>query len=92
MTPFSVPSSTKCSIVSGPGTIGSKCIFPFKYEGVTYTGCPVKKAQFAGQFDERWCPTFVDSNGNFDRLDVGVCSESCPSYDYTGKKWFQLIL
>ena len=81
--PFSVSSSTECSIISGPGEIGSKCIFPFKYEGVTYRGCPVKKA-----VNERWCPTLVDSNGNFDPSDVGICSESCPNYDYTGKKWF----
>ena len=82
--PFSVQS---CSIISGPGRIGSKCIFPFKYEGVTYRGCPVKKG-----VNERWCPTSVDSNGNFRSESVGVCSESCPNYDYTGKEWFQLML
>ena len=76
-TPSPTPSSTECFIISGPGTIGSKCIFPFKHKGVTYRACPVKNGQ-------RWCPTKVE-NQIFDPSSVGVCSESCPNYDYKGK-------
>ena len=74
-------SSTECSIISGPGKIGSMCIFPFKHEGVTYRGCPVKKT---GENEERWCPTSVE-NHIFDPSSVGVCSKSCPKYDHRGK-------
>ena len=86
-TPSTVPPPTECTIISGPGTIGSKCIFPFKHEGVTYRGCPVKKSYSfykANYISERWCPTSVE-NQIFDPSSVGVCSESCPNYDYKGK-------
>ena len=73
--------NAKCYIISGPGAIGRKCVFPFKHKGVTYRGCPV-------QDGERWCPTKVE-NQIFDPSSVGVCSESCPKYDHKGKKWFQ---
>ena len=84
-TTSTVPPPTECTIISGPGTIGSKCIFPFKHEGVTYRGCPVKKT---GEIRERWCPTSVE-NLIFDPSSVGVCSESCPNYDPKGKELFQ---
>ena len=61
------------------------CIFPFKHEGVTYRGCPVKKT---GENEERWCPTSVE-NHIFDPSSVGVCSKSCPKYDHRGKWLFQ---
>ena len=57
LTLSSIPSSgstSSCEVVtvSGPDT-GSPCIFPFTFQGVTYTEC-------AEDTDGKWCSTEVD--------------------------------
>ena len=58
---------------------GEKCIFPFKFEGKTYYGCPpdIDDPSKGG-----WCSTKTDSNGN--HLSgygaYGYCRKSCPAH------------
>ena len=81
---FSVK-STECSIISGPGQVGTNCTFPFEFGGTIYNGCALDP-----KTNERWCATSVDKNGKFQPLgyegqgNYGICSESCPKYDHTG--------
>ena len=46
----------KCSTVSGPDA-GARCIFPFKFRGISYNDC---RTQHDGR---KWCATEVDHNG-----------------------------
>ena len=81
---FSVK-STECSIISGPGQVGTNCTFPFEFGGTIYNGCALDP-----KTNERWCATSVDKNGKFQPLgyegqgNYGICLESCPKYDHTG--------
>ena len=86
--------STECSIISGPGQVGTNCTFPFEFGGTIYNGCALDP-----KTNERWCATSVDKNGKFQPLgyegqgNYGICSESCPKYDHTGNLFFiSLIL
>ena len=45
--------------VSG-GTVGVKCVFPFKYNGKEYQGCTVADVSDG----KLWCSTSTDRNGN----------------------------
>ena len=51
--------SQNCFTASDSKDPNAPCVFPFKYDGVTYFGCPVDL------FDKnrRWCSTQVDQNG-----------------------------
>merc|ERR1719234_1338675 len=50
--------STVCSATSGPAS-GSTCIFPFNFDGVSYSGCATTDD------DPRpWCSTKTDANNN----------------------------
>ena len=61
-----------CVTVSG-GTIGVKCVFPFKYINKEYQGCTV-----AGVSDGKlWCSTNTDRNGN--HIGGGGFWGHCPS-------------
>ena len=77
--------STECSIISGPGQVGTNCTFPFEFGGTIYNGCALDP-----KTNERWCATSVDKNGKFQPLgyegqgNYGICLESCPKYDHTG--------
>ena len=85
---FSVK-STECSIISGPGPVGTNCTFPFEFGGTIYNGCALDP-----KTNERWCATSVDKNGKFQPLgyegqgNYGICSESCPKYDHTGNLFY----
>jgi len=57
-TTFPAPNND-CVTVSG-GTVGVKCVFPFKYQGKEYKGCTVADASDG----KLWCSTSTDSNGN----------------------------
>ncbi len=48
------------------------CVFPFNYEGTTYTECTT-----IDNFAIPWCSTEVDSNGKFVRGKWGDCSPGC---------------
>ena len=59
-----------CSL-KPPSTKTSKCIFPFKYLGKTYSECT---------FDddiEPWCATALDMFGNMVEGKKGQCGEDC---------------
>merc|ERR1711970_320281 len=60
-----------CSTVSGPNA-GSKCVFPFKYQGVVHTACT-----YAGGFSQPWCSTKVDYWGRHDERYWGNCDNTC---------------
>merc|ERR1719315_863901 len=64
------PSSSTCSTVSGANT-GSKCVFPFKYQGVVHNACTT-----AGGFSRPWCSTKVDYWGKHDERYWGNCDTS----------------
>ena len=67
-----------CFTVRGGPKVGRKCIFPFKFEGKTYHGCPVFEED-----DMRWCSTEVDSDGNhvLGQNAYGTCAKNCPYHD-----------
>merc|ERR1711915_506 len=56
---------------------GTKCVFPFKYEGVEYYRCTYAASPVP------WCATMVDSNGTVVTNNWGDCSNtalsSCPA-------------
>merc|ERR1712008_465299 len=61
-----------CVTVSG-GTIGVKCVFPFKYNGKEYQGCTVADVSDG----KLWCSTSTDRNGN--HIGGGGFWGHCPS-------------
>ena len=51
---------------------GENCVFPFTYDGRTYSGCTLD-----GGESKLWCATGVDNSGNYvGKYDWGT--ESCP--------------
>ena len=54
------------------------CVFPFKYEGKTYTSCTLD-----GNSGIKWCATSLNSDGTI--LDYGDCSPDCDEDDKQGK-------
>ena len=55
---------------------GTKCIFPFIYNGITLNSCTT-----IGEGDNRpWCSTKVDSRGRHDIIsrNWGYCLPNCP--------------
>jgi len=54
---------------------GPECVFPFKYNGVSYNSC-IKADQ-----PSHWCYTQVDAEGNGVRWKWGNCADDCPKFD-----------
>jgi len=60
---------------TGCGTSkGESCIFPFVYEGTTYTECTTRDNN-----NTLWCPLETDSEGNWvkDKHASGICEPGC---------------
>ena len=59
------------------------CIFPFKFKGEKYFGCP-PDPDVQGR---RWCSTAVDNRGNHitGKGNFGFCEESCPKHKTPSK-------
>jgi len=81
------PGSTTCDVVEGPAK-GSKCVFPFKWGGKTYSECAAWTYGGISQaLGKTWCSTkttldgqHVNGEGNY-----GFCSSTCPlksDYDF----------
>jgi len=70
-----------CYTVGGPNP-GKPCKFPFKWNGKTYSGCPIDTEHKS----KRWCSTKVDSYGNHvtHQSQYGYCSNSCPIHNGGG--------
>lgn len=70
-------SSKICYTVGGPSP-GLPCVFPFRFNGNIYFGCPVDP-------DDRsktWCSTKTDSKGNHisGQNAYGHCALNCPKH------------
>merc|ERR1712227_985034 len=62
-----------CTTASGPA-VGKQCIFPFKFQGVTYSGCA--EWEFGGENQGKsWCSTMVSPSG--EHMD-GNSQAQCP--------------
>merc|ERR1712241_1157547 len=61
--------------VSGPGA-NKPCIFPFRYNGVSYNTCTLVSADE----NKPWCSTLVDENNNHvpGGGHYGECGPKCP--------------
>ena len=68
----------KCLTTSDSKDPRQPCIFPFKFKGTKYNGCP-PYPEVPGR---RWCSTAVDNWGNHvtGRFNFGFCEESCPHH------------
>ena len=68
----------KCLTTSDSKDPRQPCIFPFKFKGTKYNGCP-PDPEVAGR---RWCSTAVDNRGNHitGGNNFGFCEESCPHH------------
>ena len=66
-----------CQTVGGPDPY-RQCVFPFRWNGKTYYGCPIDPDDSS----HRWCSTKVDGYGNHvtGRGKYGYCSRSCPKH------------
>jgi len=57
------------------------CVFPFRYNDVTYTSCTtIDRGQ-------PWCATETDSSGSFVPGRWGYCPQNCPSVCSPGTNW-----
>ena len=65
----------ECYTVSGPGA-NKPCIFPFRYNGVSYNTCTLD----AADENKPWCSTLVDDNNNHvpGGGHYGDCGPKCP--------------
>jgi hypothetical protein len=61
--------------VGGPKP-NAPCVFPFKFQGEVYNGCPVDLEDPS----KRWCSTRVDANGEHitGAGEFGHCGPDCP--------------
>ena len=75
-------SNNQCKTVGGPDSF-QKCIFPFKWNGNTYYGCPIDPDDNS----KTWCSTRVDQGGNHitGQNKYGFCNEACPKHTLTPK-------
>ena len=64
-----------CQTISGPGA-NKPCIFPFRYNGVTYNTCTL----VSSDENKPWCSTLVDENNNHvpGGGHYGDCGPKCP--------------
>ena len=59
-------------IIQGCATIdGSACVFPFQYDGTSYSHCTTK------DHDQLWCATEVDANGDYVEGSWENCNGNC---------------
>lgn len=72
-----VKGESACLTNGGPNP-GKECIFPFTFQGITYTGCALD----LDDLSKTWCSTKVDSNGKhvMGQDDYGYCSNDCPKH------------
>jgi len=79
---FLSSSNNQCKTVGGPDS-SQKCIFPFKWNGNTYYGCPIDPDDNS----KTWCSTRVDQGGNHvtGQNKYGFCNEACPKHTLTPK-------
>ena len=71
---------SRCTTVSGPAA-GKQCVFPFKFQGVTYSGCA--EWEYGGEHQgQAWCSTMVSPSG--EHMDGnnqwGICPDTCPKH------------
>ncbi len=57
-------------------TLGLQCVFPFKYDGVTYEDCAYRSSN--PQY--KWCATTVDSSGVLKGTHRGTCKQITSKY------------
>ena len=62
---------------NGGAVPDAPCLFPFKYKGITYQECTLD------EYDIAFCPTKLDSEGNFIDGEWGNCGYKCPGYSKT---------
>ena len=64
-----------CKTVSGPDN-NKPCIFPFKFQGITYNTCSTVLANE----NKPWCSTLVDNSGTHvsGGGHYGDCGSKCP--------------
>jgi len=64
-----------CTTTSDSVDPGTKCVFPFIYEGVEHFGCPMDPEN-----NRRWCSTETNENGEHvsGKDKYGFCSDTCP--------------
>ena len=71
-------SCLQCEATQGPGE-GEACVFPFSWQGETYTQC--QPWVYGGQWEtdgELWCSTKTDQSGQHIEGNFGICSDVCP--------------
>ena len=68
------PASSSFTTTGGART-GAKCVFPFTYKDVKYTGCSLEDADD----DKPWCSTKTDANGQHvsGQGQWGQCASNC---------------
>ena len=54
--------------------LGTRCIFPFKFNGTTFTGCERDKTS---RQDLRWCATEVEEDGEMVEGKWEYCHAGC---------------
>jgi len=69
-----------CTTASGPAA-GKQCIFPFKFQGVTYSGCA--EWVYGGENQGKsWCSTMVNPSGEHmdGNSQWGICPDTCQKH------------
>jgi len=62
----------------------SKCVFPFSYQGVSYTSC----TQAGSENGAAWCAVQVDGTGEVVPNMWDDCQEGCPGTDFPCNEGF----
>ena len=52
---------------------GLACVFPFQYDGTSYSACTT----YDNEYDQLWCATEVDDNGDYIEDQWGNCNSNC---------------
>ena len=76
-----------CTVSSGPA-VGKQCVFPFTFQGTTYTSCTTD-----GDDDGKlWCSTLVDNRGIHvsGQGQFGFCDTSCARGELRFQGWYGL--
>ena len=83
---LSVHGQLKCRTTADSKDPKKPCIFPFKFKGEKYFGCP-PDPEVKGR---RWCSTAVDNRGNHitGKGNFGFCEESCPKHKTPSKSLY----
>ena len=83
---LSVHGQLKCRTTADSKDPKKPCIFPFKFKGEKYFGCP-PDPEVKGR---RWCSTAVDNRGNHitGKGNFGFCEESCPKHKTPSKSFY----